>query len=175
MLFRSFANGVYSINADARSQWEAIEEFPPYEIDIEDGETLWNTPFANGNTYASCFGGTAAVRTQYPYFDTDKGEIVTLEGSINKCRKDNGEKPLKYKKGKIAQLSAYMAFESRGQVFDVKIPNDDALAAYVRGKRHFYQKRGQLNLACADCHVYNSGMNARADLLSPAQIGRAHV
>ena len=31
---------------------------------------------------------------------------------------------------------------------------EEAIAAYERGKKHFYQKRGQLNMACADCHRY---------------------
>ncbi|MBL7005147.1 MAG: sulfur oxidation c-type cytochrome SoxA [Gammaproteobacteria bacterium] len=163
-----YNNGVYSINAGARAQWEAIEEFAPYEIDIEDGEAMWNKPFSNGNTYADCFGGSAAIRTQFPHFDTSKGEVVTLESAINQCRKDNGEKPLKYKKGAIAKLSAYIAYESRGQVFDVKIPNQAALEAYTKGKEFFYKKRGQLNMSCSDCHMQNSGNWARADLLSPA-------
>lgn len=50
-----YQNGVYAINADARQSWEAIEEFPPYEDELEKGEKLFNTPFANGKTYASCF------------------------------------------------------------------------------------------------------------------------
>jgi len=62
-----------------------------------------------------------------------------------------------------------MAYTSRGNVFDIKIPNDPrAVAAYERGKKHFYQKRGQLNMACADCHKFYAGNYVRADLLSPA-------
>jgi len=171
---QGFADGVYGINEDKRFQWENIEEFPTYEDTIAEGEEMWNTPFANGNTYASCFGGKANVRTHFPYFDTDAGEIVTLEGTINKCRTSNGEKALKWKKGAITKLTAYIAYESRGEVFDVKIPNDAALAAYTRGKRHFYQKRGQLNMACADCHQYNSGNMTRGNLLSPALGNLSH-
>ena len=40
--------------------------------------------------------------------------------------------------------------------------------AYSQGKFHFYSKRGQLNLSCADCHKSNAGNRIRADLLSPA-------
>ncbi len=163
-----FADGVYGIDEDARFQWENVEEFPPYEEAVIEGEEMWNTPFANGNTYASCFGGKANVRTQFPYFDTESGELVTLEGTINKCRTDNGEKPLKYKKGDITKLTGYIASQSQGEVFDVKIPNEAALAKYVKGKKHFYQKRGQLNLSCADCHQYNAGNKVRGDKLSPA-------
>ena len=168
--FEDFVNGVYSIDPASRAQWEDIEEFAPYELNISVGEAMFNTPFANGKTYASCFeNGGMAIRQNYPYFDTDRGEVITLELAINECRQANGEKPLKWKKGPIADISAYMASTSRGKVFDIKIPDDPrALAAYERGKKHFYQKRGQLNMACADCHKFYSGNMVRADLLSPA-------
>ena len=62
-----------------------------------------------------------------------------------------------------------MHYTSRGQVINVVVPSDPAAqASYERGKNHFYAKRGQLNMACADCHVYSSGNKIRADLLSPA-------
>lgn len=167
---QEFGNGVYAIDANARAQWEAIEEFPPYEVAIEDGEELFNTPFKNGKSYADCFpNGGIGIRQNYPYFDEKSGTIKTLEGEINACRVKNGEKPLKWKKGKIADISAYMAYTSRGKPIDIKIPDDPrALAAYQRGKRHFYSKRGQLNLACADCHTYSAGGQLRTDILSPA-------
>ncbi len=168
--FEDFVNGVYSIDAASREQWEEIEEFPPYELNVEKGQELFEQPFANGKTYASCFeNGGMGIRQNYPYFDTDRGEVITLELAINECREANGEKKLSWKKGAIANISAYMAYTSRGNVFDIKIPDDPrAVAAYERGKKHFYQKRGQLNMACADCHKFYSGMKARADLLSPA-------
>jgi sulfur-oxidizing protein SoxA len=168
--FDDFNNGVYAIDQASREQWEEIEEFPPYELNISSGEELFNKPFANGKTYASCFEkGGIGIRQNYPYFDTDRGEIITLELAINECRKTNGEKKLKWKKGPIADISAYMAYTSRGNIFDIKIPDDPrAIAAYERGKKHFYQKRGQLNMACADCHKFYVGYKVRAELLSPA-------
>ena len=151
-----------------RETFEAIEEFAPYELDIDKGEEMYNKPFANGSGYADCFA-EPGVRHLYPQFDSKSGKIITLEGAINACRKAAGEKPLKSKKGAIAAMTAYMAYESRGKVFDIKIPNDPrALAHYNRGKRHWYQKRGQLNMACADCHLYNAGNYVRSERLSPA-------
>jgi sulfur-oxidizing protein SoxA len=61
-----------------------------------------------------------------------------------------------------------MSYESRGQVIDVKIPNEKAQAAYEKGKAFYYARRGQLNFACASCHVMNPGMQLRAEKLSPA-------
>ena len=171
-----FVDGVYSLNQDFREQWLNAEEFPPYEEAIERGREMFETPFANGKTYADCMPkGGIGTRQMYPYFDSDSGEIVTLEETINKCREANGEKPLKYKKGPIADLSAYIAYTSRGNTFNIEVPNDErALAHYETGKKHFYMKRGQLNLACADCHVASSGMYVRSDLLSPALGNLSH-
>ena len=168
--FDDFINGVYSIDAASREQWEEIEEFAPYELNISKGEALFNKPFANGNTYASCFDNDGiGVRQNYPYFDTERGEVITLELAINECRDANDEKRLKWKRGPLADISAYMAYTSRGNIIDIQIPDDPrAVAAYERGKKHFYQKRGQLNMACADCHKFYAGNMVRADLLSPA-------
>jgi len=167
--FQDFANGVYSIDPASRAQWEEIEEFPPYEIAIEEGERLYNTKFKNGKGYASCLeNGGMEISHTYPRFDTKKAKVVTLAQEVNACRKANGEKPLKYKKGKMASILAYLAYSSRGKVFDIKIPNAAAEAAYEDGKKFYYARRGQLNMACAHCHVDNSGNRIRADLLSPS-------
>jgi len=165
-----FANGVYAIDPASREQWEAIEEFPPYEIAIEEGEELFNTPFKNGKTFASCFrNGGIGIKSDYPYFDTKSGKVKTVELEINECLEKNGEKPLGYNKGKIASISAYMAYTTRGQTIDVKIPHDQrALDAYENGKQFYYARRGQLNMSCAHCHVDNAGNKIRADILSPA-------
>lgn len=165
-----FRNGVYSIDKISRDSWEAIEEFPPYEPFIDEGEAMWSTPFANGKGYADCFADGPGVRGQYPYWDQKRGMVMTLPLAINECREANGEKALKYKKGKIASLLAYMSYESRGQTLDVKIPADDprALQAYEAGKRFYYTRRGQMNMACSHCHVMYPGSNLRTDILSPS-------
>jgi len=165
-----FQNGVYSILPQAREQWEAIEEFPPYELAIEEGEKIFNKTFANGKSLKDCFGEDGAVREQYPHWNKERGMVMTMELAINECLEANGEKPLKYKKGAMAAVSAYMSYNSRGQLINVEIPSDDprALAAYEDGKEHFYTKRGQLNFACADCHMHTSGMNYRSETVSPA-------
>ena len=58
----------------SRVQWEEIEEFPPYELAVDAGKEMWETPFANGKTYADCFENGGAVRGQYPYWDADRKE-----------------------------------------------------------------------------------------------------
>ena len=169
--YEDYKNGVYSIDASAREQWEAMEEFPPYELNVDRGEELFNQAFKNGNTYGSCFQNEGiGIRQNYPYFDTDRNRVVTLEGALNDCRLKNGEKPLSYFKGKeLAHVSAYMAYTSRGNKFNVQIPNtSEALNAYEKGKKLYFTKKGQLNFSCADCHVYQTGTKLRADIPSPA-------
>lgn len=165
-----FQNGVYAIDKISRDSWEAIEEFPPYEPFIEEGEDMWNTAFANGKGYSSCFKDGPAQRKNYPHWDAERKMVVTLPLAINECRQANNEKPLKYKKGAMASLLAYMGYESRGQKTNVAIPAGDkgAEAAYEAGKEFFYARRGQLNMACAHCHVMYSGAHLRTDVLSPA-------
>lgn len=165
-----FINGVYSVDKDSRDQWEAFEEFPPYEIFVEKGEALFNKSFKNGKTFASCFPDVnKGIKQNYPYFDSKRNEVITVELAINDCLKANGEETFGWKKGKIAHVSAYIAYKSRGKKGNVKIVNSpESMAWYERGKKHFYAKRGQLNMSCADCHVNNAGNRIRADVLSPA-------
>lgn len=169
--FEDFANGIYSIDESRREEWEQMEEFPQYEFDVDAGEELFHEPFANGKGLADCFPDyESGIRQNYPYWDRELGEVVTMEWAINLCRERHGEKPLKYYRGPLAQISAYLAFLSRGNVIDVKVPADDprALAAYEDGKRFYYSRRGQLNFSCASCHVTAVGKLLRAELLGPA-------
>jgi L-cysteine S-thiosulfotransferase len=167
---QGFADGVYAIDPVGRENWEAIEEFPPYETALSNGEEMWNTPFANGKTYSDCFPDGPAIVGKYPYWDRDRGMVITLPLAINECREANGEKPLGYSKGPMADITAYMAYESRGQVTNVEIPADDprALAAYQAGKEFYFARRGQFNFSCSHCHFGNSGTSLRTEILSPA-------
>jgi sulfur-oxidizing protein SoxA len=166
---QEFSDGIYAIDQVRRYEWEAMEEFPPYEAGVDKGKAL----FAKYNL-GSCFkNGGKGIKQHYPYFDSKSGSVRTLEGDLMACLKrknvDLKAEKLRFGKGNFAAISAYMAYTSRGQKQNVVIPNDKrALAIYEEGKHHFYAKRGQLNMACADCHVYNSGMMARGNLLSPA-------
>lgn len=166
-----FVDGAYVFDEDAREQWEEIEEFAPWEISVEDGEALFNTPFANGKGYADCFdNGGIAIRQTYPRWDEGTGRVITLELAINECREANGETAYPWKKGALADISAYMAFTSRGKAIDIVIPEGDprAKVAYDEGKRFFYTRRGQLNMNCASCHMEGANVRLRSELPSAA-------
>jgi sulfur-oxidizing protein SoxA len=163
-----YVDGIYALDEQARQQWLEIEEFPPYEFAVEQGEALFNQPFANGQGYADCFdNGGVGVRQRYPRFDSAQGEVVTLELAINRCRTRHGEAAYDWDSEDLIALSAYMAWTSRGNPIEIEVPDDArALAAYEAGKRFYYSKRGQLNFACSDCHVSSAGAWVRADHLS---------
>ncbi|OQX30557.1 MAG: sulfur oxidation c-type cytochrome SoxA [Candidatus Sedimenticola endophacoides] len=166
-----YNNGVYTIDKVGRENWEAIEEFPPYEPFIDAGREMWETPFANGKGYRDCFPNGPAIAGNYPHWDKETGMVMTLPLAVNNCLEANGEKPLKYKKGPINNILSYIAFESRGQVVNVEIPGDDprALEAYEEGKKFYFTRRGQLNFSCAHCHLQTVGMVLRTETLGPAK------
>lgn len=167
-----YADGVYAIDPVARESWLAIEEFPPYEAAIEQGKTLFDTPFPkSGRGYADCFPDKGvSVAQRYPQWDKEKGEVVTLAKALNDCRLSNLEAPLDDEQGDITKLLAYMAYTSRGKAIDIAVPDDDprALDAYRQGKDFYYGRRGRLNFACATCHVQNAGKRIRSEILSPS-------
>lgn len=165
-----FGNGAYALNDDARAQWLNIEEFPPYEDAVDEGQVLYETPFENGKGYADCFPNEGiGIKQDYPKFDLETGQVITVEYAINECRTSNGEEALPFGQGELAYVSAYMAYTSRDNLINVIIPDDErAVAAYDAGKKMFYERKGQLNMACATCHISISGGQLRAEITSPA-------
>jgi len=165
-------DGAYALNEAMREQWLEIEDFPPYEIAIDDGEVLFSQSFSNGKSYGNCFeNGGIGVKQNFPYYDKVKGEVITLELAINQCRETNGESALGYDSEEMGALSAYMAFTSRGNTFAIEVP-PEGMQAYEQGKQLFYTRKGQLDFACSSCHLDSAGNSLRADTLSAA-IGHA--
>lgn len=166
--------GVYALNADARAQFEAMNEFPPYDDAIAKGKAFYSKPLANGKSLKDCLGDAKGLRAKYPFFDTETNKVRNLEADLIQCAQAYGETKFDEKSKDLKAVSAYLASESRGMKVNVTIPNDKALAAFEDGKRHWYRKTGQLNLSCADCHQYHSGQNARSETLSPGIGKTAH-
>jgi sulfur-oxidizing protein SoxA len=165
-----YVYGALAFEPDAKAQYDAIMEFPPFDSQIEAGRKLWETPFKNGKTYASCLpNGGKMIAGNYPIFDEAKGKVVTLIDAINDCRVANGEEA--YKVGDtntLGRLTAYMRTLSDGMMSNVKVEGPKAMAAYEDGKKTFFSRKGQLNFACASCHVQNGGVKLRSELISPA-------
>ena len=56
-----FVNGPYSMDADLRKQWQAIDDFPPYDFAIDRGKEMFGIPFKNGKSYGDCFADSASA------------------------------------------------------------------------------------------------------------------
>lgn len=171
--FNDYVYGALALNPDAKDQYDSIMMFPPFVNDVEEGTVMWEKPFKNGKTFASCFPhGGKNVAGSYPYFDAAAGKVVTFENAVNACLKANGEPELKYGGREIGLLTSWAKSLSDGMRVNVKVRGPAALAAYEKGKQFYYQRRGQLNFSCATCHVDNAGKFLRSEQLSP-MIGQA--
>lgn len=171
-----YANGVYAIDPIARQSWSAIEEFPPYDEAVEAGKKLFETPFPGGGKYADCFPNQGlAIAQLYPLWSKTLGQVVTLPSAINDCRLRHHATKLEYNKTEMVYLTAYMVYTTRGKPISIVIPKDDprAIKAYEKGKAFYFQRRGQLNFACATCHIQNAGKKLRAEMLG-ASIGQTN-
>ncbi len=170
----NYVFGALAFDPDSMSQYDSIMEFPPFVGELDKGRKMWETPLKSGKTYADCLpNGGKNIAGNYPYFDDKKAKVVTLEDAINDCRVANGEEPYKLSDMKtMGLLTAYMRTLSDGMLMNIKVEGPAATAAYDDGKKRFFSRSGQLNFACASCHVQNAGVRLRSELISPA-VGQA--
>jgi sulfur-oxidizing protein SoxA len=161
--------GVYAIDPALRAQWEELNEFPPYEFAVDEGEALFAVPLPDGSKLADCLpdGGVGTAHT-YPRIDEARGEAVTLPLLVNECRARAGAEPWDADRGPMMAVLAWLAYTSREQRLAVPLPATPASrAVYARGRRLFHAKRGQRNFACVDCHVTAVGHRLREQPLMP--------
>ena len=179
---KEFSDGFYVLPGFEayKQQWEAYNDFPPYELGLAEGEKQWKTPFKNGQTFASCFrNGGKDLAQHYPFWDEHTKQIRTVEMDLSDCMKRNGEPGIDFatlnKDGKtrvqLANLTAYFYSMSKGKPVSIDMSKPGAVAAYERGKQYFWAKRGQLNFACADCHVHLAGKNLGGNQPLSAALG----
>jgi len=169
-----YVYGAMIASPDARAQYEQIMEFPPFLNDIEAGRRIWETPFRNGKRFADCFpDGGRNVVGNYPYYDEKLGRVVTFEAALNRCLQASGEPPMAYgERYPMGVLTAYARTLSDGMRMQIKVDTPAARARYDAGKDLFFRRIGQLNAACAGCHVHNAGNIMRMEVISPA-LGQA--
>jgi len=159
-----FGIGNYSFSKQGKFSYDQIKEMPPYEEIVESGEELYN----ENKALQKCFPDVT-IAGDYPYFDEERKEVISLTSAINDCIVASGEKKWNEKKGKMPILQSYFASattEAEKKV-DIKITSAEAAAAYERGKEYYYTQRGYLKLSCATCHVQGTGQRVRNESLSP--------
>jgi sulfur-oxidizing protein SoxA len=127
---------------------------------VLDGEKLWNSKAgAASKACADCHSDAPVsmkgVAARYPAFDKRLGRPVDLEQRINLCRAEHQQAtPLAYESHDLLALTAFVAQQSRGVA--ISAGSDPELEPFVaKGRELFMQRRGQLNLACSNCHDDN--------------------
>lgn len=142
---------------------------------VENAMDRWTTvEGTKGHSCASCHGpideAMEGVRAEYPKWNEERGKVYTLPMAVNRCREEQmGAAPLKYTSQSMVELEALISTRSRGMPVNVKI-DGPAKETWEKGKELYYQRTGQLELSCANCHEDNYGKMIRADHLSQGQI-----
>ena len=166
--------GALMLSPDAKAQYDSIMEFPPFQAEVDRGKALWERRFANGKSLASCFpNGGRNVAGNYPYFDERLGRVVTFEMAINFCLRDNGEAQFDYNdRETMGVLTSYARTLSDGMRMNVRVDSSRAREKFEAGRAFYHRRIGQMNIACASCHVTHAGRYFRDELISPV-VGQA--
>ena len=171
--YQDYVYGTFSMDASAKHQYDDIMSFPPFSIDVDEGQALWEKPFKNGKTFPSCFkNGGKNIAGNYPFYDEKAHRVVTFENAVNACLEKNGEKPLEYGGKQMGLITAYAKSLSDGMKVAVSVEGAGALAAYLDGKRYYYAKHGKESTSCASCHIEQAGKTMNHEKVS-MMIGQA--
>jgi len=142
---------------------------------VDEGRAVWNTPAGEaGLACADCHGDAedtmVGVAARYPRYDAERGGIINLELMINRERVERmGAEPLDYESADLLALTTYIAHQSRGLPLDVDV-SGPAAPFFELGEDFFYERRGQLDISCAQCHEALDGRLLRGDVISQGQI-----
>ena len=141
---------------------------------FDEGEGLWRKKEGKaGKSCASCHKDASAsmrgVATKWPMYSKKLGTMQSLEQRINQCRTENMKaKPYKWESKQMLSMTVFVRNQSRGMPMNVSIDGPAALY-FEKGKKFYFQRRGQLDMSCANCHVDNAGNMIRANLLTQGQ------
>lgn len=164
------------LSPDLQAQ-QADDGANPGMLWVSEGAKLWATPpdSGAGKSCAGCHGETGdamkGTATRYPQVDQKSGELLNLEGRINQCRTTRqGLPPLAYETDELLGLTAFVAHQSRGMSL---APKTDGSAApfFAAGKAFYFERQGQLNVSCAQCHDDRVGSRLRGDTISSGLTG----
>jgi sulfur-oxidizing protein SoxA len=138
---------------------------------IDTGEELWSKPMGSkGKSCASCHGEAAkamkGIANTFPRYDPKTKKMMALQAYLNRHMVDDmGAKKLKWESEEMLSMAAYVKLQSRGLPIKVGL-NDQNKSFYVKGKKFYDERRGLLDMSCAQCHTDNSGNMARSNVLS---------
>jgi len=163
-------SGVEFASADVRSLQQ--DDFAnPGMLWVTRGAKLWLEPAgSDGKACGTCHGDAnrsmKGVASRYPRIDSVSTGLINLEGRIQQCRERRQHAPLMaYESDELLALTAYVASQSRGIPVNVEIDGSHR-AHFERGRAMYYQRVGQMNLACTNCHDANWSKKLGAETIS---------
>src|SRR5207248_9137346 len=111
----------------------------------------------------SCHRGGESMRgvaAHYPRYIPQLDRVVDLEGRIN------AHVPaLTFESPELLAVSAFVAHESYGMPI-VPDSSAEARAVLERGRTLYFERQGQLNLACTNCHDASWGKTLLSEKIS---------
>jgi len=141
---------------------------------VDIGEEMWSTVDGEaGKSCESCHSDAAksmkGVGAEFPVYDAANKKPKSIEVQINQCRTDRMKaKAWKWESDQMMGTTMFVKMQSRGMPMNVDI-SGPMQGWHEKGKAFYNQRRGLLDMACAQCHVDNAGNMIRANRLSQGQ------
>lgn len=108
------------------------------------------------------------VAARYPV--VRDGRVVNMEAQINGCRAEHMRaEPFELESEPLLSLALYLRSLSAGTPVNVAVVGE-AAPFFEQGRDLYHQRRGQMNLACTQCHDDRPGQWVRGEQLSQGQI-----
>ena len=142
---------------------------------VDRGAELWSSVEGpEGHSCASCHGDAArsmrGVAARYPAYDARRGSLVNLELRINEMRTEYMRAPaFPLESDAMLSLAAFVTYQSRGMPMNVDI-SGEARRFWEDGRTYYERRRGQLDLACSQCHDRLAGLRLRGDRISQGHV-----
>ena len=143
--------------SDAVKAMQADSFGNPGLLWVDRGAAMWKERCADCHRDVSSMKGVAA---RYPRFNATLQRVVDLEARIRWHVPD-----LEWESRDLLAVTALVARQSNGMPISVDV-SGPAAATYERGRKLYFERQGQLNLACTNCHDANAGKTLLAEPIS---------
>lgn len=152
----------------AESQVLQTDDFSnPGLLWVEKGEQVFGSSGCLDCHKEDDFSGNAAG---FPKIHEPTNTLINLQGQINYCQTERLNKEvLPYESEDMLGLVSFFKSQGQGQPMNYE-PTQELEPYFAAGKDYFFQRRGQFNLSCAQCHDENWGAKMRGDTVSQGHI-----
>jgi sulfur-oxidizing protein SoxA len=161
----------YNFQISQTQEMQDDDMLNPGFLWLDQGRELWEKE--EGRKEKSCRNchddagsSMKGVGASYPKYRPASGKVVNIEQRVNICRTERMEaEPWQFNSDEMLAMTVFVKHQSRGMPVKVDIDGPSA-PWFERGKKHFFTRRGQFDMNCADCHTANFGKLLRGDLVS---------